>query len=235
MRVFVENGETLEYVALDETAERFSGAPSEVPTLADLMEKVEDARFTTDPVVVDDRAVYGGSPPEVRVVTDPVDGHPVEIFIDWVPDAIDDEECYVISEYALSPPDPSLPPGEEPWQEPDHYVFEFEASCGLRVLHGRFRAFVADGTTYRFEALDDAAAAFPLSAADLPTLGDMLDRAHEASVSEQSTVELVTDPLDGRPVRIEIDWIRTAIDDEECYEILAYEELDPSAVPSASP
>jgi hypothetical protein len=221
MRVFVEDGETLEYGALDETAEQFSGPPSDVPTLADLLARVEEARNATEP--------------EVTVVTDPADGHPVELFIDWAPDAMDDEECYVISEYALAPPSPSRPPGEERWEEPEHYVFEFEASCGLRVLHGRFRAFVADGTTYRFEPLDEAAAAFPLSPADLPTLGEMLDRAHEASLSEQSTVELVTDPLDGRPVRIEIDWIRTAIDDEECYEILAYEELDPSTVPSASP
>jgi hypothetical protein len=46
---------------------------------------------------------------------------------------------------------------------------------------------------------------------------------------------LVTDSVDGHPVEIFIDWAPEAIDDEECYEILRYEELDPEAGPSASP
>jgi hypothetical protein len=89
MRVIVDGGEALEYVALDETAERFSGAPSDVPTLADLIALVKEARSATEP--------------EVTLVTDPQDGHPVEIFIDWAPDAMDDEECYVITDYAAQP------------------------------------------------------------------------------------------------------------------------------------
>jgi hypothetical protein len=99
MRVFVENGETLEYVALDETAQRFSGAPSDVPTLAQLLARVAEARNAADP--------------DVRLVTDSVDGHPVEIFIDWAPEAIDDEECYEILRYEELDPEagPSASPG----------------------------------------------------------------------------------------------------------------------------
>lgn len=34
----------------------------------------------------------------VSLATDPTDGHPVTLEIDWVLAAIDDEECYAVSE-----------------------------------------------------------------------------------------------------------------------------------------
>jgi hypothetical protein len=48
----------------------------------------------------------------------------------------------------------------------------------------------------------------------------------------QRALELVTDPVDGHPVRIEIDWTESAIDDDECYEILRYEPLAPWSSPT---
>jgi hypothetical protein len=82
--------------------------------------------------------------------------------------------------------------------------------------------------TYRYERLGDDTSTFPLEPAQIPTLGEMLARGLKAQADAQSSVELVTDPVDGRPVRIEIDWIENAIDDEECYEILSYEALEES-------
>ncbi len=54
---------------------------TELPTLADLMNQVERARADGDAIVKAFEA-------------DPDDGHPTLIDIDWLPNAIDDEECY---------------------------------------------------------------------------------------------------------------------------------------------
>ena len=40
---------------------------------------------------------------------------------------------------------------------------------------------------------------------------------------ELSVIPLETDPSDGHPTLIHIDWIPGAIDDEECYRTLSYE------------
>jgi hypothetical protein len=69
-----------------------------MPTLGRIMSQAAEAQSMTDPVAVP-RLEGSGLPPEVRLVTDPADGHPLEVFIDWVPEAIDDEACYVIHDY----------------------------------------------------------------------------------------------------------------------------------------
>jgi hypothetical protein len=219
MRVYVEDGETLEYVALDEAAQRYTGTLDEIPTLAGLLALADEALRTSDPAV-----------PIVDLRTDPVDGHPVRIHIDWVPEGGDDDECYVVSEFLPG----TATPG---WTEPDRYTFEFEASCGLRVLHGRFRADVVNGVTQEYERLDQIQLPLPLEPADVPTLGEMLRRAAEATASGESEVTVERDPVDGHPTLVDIDWIVNAIDDEECYEILEYEPAAPdsSVAPSGDP
>jgi hypothetical protein len=76
-----------------------------------------------------------------------------------------------------------------------------------------------------------------LEPADVPTLGEMLRRAAEATASGESEVTVERDPVDGHPTLVDIDWIVNAIDDEECYEILAYEPAapDPSVAPPGDP
>ena len=59
--------------------------PSAVPTLNDLLAEAADARSR--------------DADEVRVVLDPIDGHPVSISIDWKTNTIDDEACYEITNY----------------------------------------------------------------------------------------------------------------------------------------
>jgi hypothetical protein len=51
-----------------------------------------------------------GGVADVSLVTDPADGHPLQVDIDWLPEAIDDEECYVISDYAPAAASPSSQP-----------------------------------------------------------------------------------------------------------------------------
>lgn len=59
---------------------------SEMPTLADLASQVARA--------------YADEDASVRAFeVDPEDGHPTRIDIDWVPNAVDDEECYTIESY----------------------------------------------------------------------------------------------------------------------------------------
>jgi hypothetical protein len=84
--VTVEDGVTVAYEALDEQAGLFAGPPHEIPSLGEMLRLVAEAR--------------DGGVADVTLVTDPVDGHPVEVNIDWLPNAIDDEECYLVSDYA---------------------------------------------------------------------------------------------------------------------------------------
>ena len=108
------------------------------------------------------------------------------------------------------------------WEEPAAYAFTMDASCGFRLLHGQFRVDVRDGEVVNFARLDSMGANPNLENDDIPTLGDMLDRVAEARDRSGSVVTLATDPDDGHPTSISIDWIVNAVDDEECYEISDY-------------
>lgn len=76
-----------------------------VPTLGQIVAKVHEAESGGDGGFGGiGRPTHGpGEPPEFEVETDPMDGHPTRVFIDWVPNGIDDEECYVITEYQPAP------------------------------------------------------------------------------------------------------------------------------------
>lgn len=112
--------------------------------------------------------------------------------------------------------------GEPTWQEPATYTYSFQASCGERTLIGRFEVVVEHGAVIDYRALDEPAGAFPGTATDLPTLGELADRVDEAQRDDDAVVTLETDPEDGHPARIDIDWVPDAIDDEECYVIESY-------------
>jgi hypothetical protein len=89
-RVTVRNHETLAIRGLDASAIAFPGDASEVPTLAELLQEADDAR--------------AGNASSVEVETHPVDGHPVNIAIDWMANAIDDEACYRVTDYVPAVP-----------------------------------------------------------------------------------------------------------------------------------
>ena len=57
-----------------------------VPTLGDMLEEFREA--SEDPEAG-----------EVSLETDPRDGHPTAISVDHIEAAIDDESCYVITDY----------------------------------------------------------------------------------------------------------------------------------------
>ena len=57
-----------------------------VPTLGDLLDEVRETAGTPD----------AG---EVTLERDPADGHPTAISVDQLKNAIDDEQCYVITDY----------------------------------------------------------------------------------------------------------------------------------------
>jgi len=50
----------------------------------------------------------------------------------------------------------------------------------------------------------------------------MLERVAKARREDAAEITLSTDPADGHPLVIEIDWHASAIDGEECYEISGF-------------
>jgi hypothetical protein len=110
------------------------------------------------------------------------------------------------------------------WQEPTAYSFTVESRCGEGNLLGRFDVQVEDGDVVSVEPLDETASAAIayVEPEEVPTLAEMLDRVAEARLEGASEVSLSTDPADGHPVSVAIDWQAIAIDDEECYAISEY-------------
>jgi hypothetical protein len=88
--VTVQNGKVAEIVARNDSAgPTLRGlGPGVVPTLGELLDELDTARLEKA-----ERA---------EVTFDPVDSHPTHIEIDWLIKAIDDEACYLISEYSVA-------------------------------------------------------------------------------------------------------------------------------------
>lgn len=133
------------------------------------------------------------------------------------------EEPAAISSLAQTPQSPASPAASttSEWIEPADYSFTLDSRCGERVLIGRFRIEVENRAVVSVEALDEQArsvAAF-IEPEAVPTLAEMLERVAEAHRENASEVTLSTDPADGHPVSVKIDWQATMIDEEECYEI----------------
>ena len=91
-RATVVDGRVVRTEGLDDAAKRAVQLrlADLVPTLGQLVVEVDTAR--------EDGAAVA------RTDVDPVDGHPTAITIDRTTDAIDDESCYVISDYTTEVP-----------------------------------------------------------------------------------------------------------------------------------
>lgn len=85
-RVVVQDGDVVEVTGLDPDY-GYRPEPEDVPSLADLLRMAEEA----EPDAV------------VGLVTG-ADGVPVSLSIDHVPNGVDDEECYEVSELELGAP-----------------------------------------------------------------------------------------------------------------------------------
>lgn len=107
------------------------------------------------------------------------------------------------------------------WSEPAAYSFTLESLCGERNLIGRFAVEVRNGVVIAVDGRDDRGeiATSVVAPADVPTLAGLLALVAEARSAGADKVDLVTDPADGKPVRVAIDWQAAAVDDEECYTV----------------
>ena len=87
-RVTVADGAVTDVEGLDESAKRATESPAiktETPTLGQLVRRVAEARAK--------------DAHKARVEFDKTDGHPTFAEIDHEKNAIDDEECYTVSDY----------------------------------------------------------------------------------------------------------------------------------------
>jgi hypothetical protein len=117
-------------------------------------------------------------------------------------------------------PVPSDPVGG--WLEPANYSFTVESSCGERSLIGRFRVTVKDHSTVAFRGLDEAGRTYQGNAGSMPTLRGFLMEAEDATTRKADSVKVETDPADGHPLNVAIDWLANTIDDESCYRVTDY-------------
>lgn len=107
------------------------------------------------------------------------------------------------------------------WVEPAAYAFTLDSRCGERDFIGRFAVDVKNGVVVAVEGLDERGqtATSVVQPADVPSLADLVALAAKARRDGADQVRVVTDPADGHPVSVEMDWIAAAIDEEECYTV----------------
>jgi uncharacterized protein DUF6174 len=84
-RVTVEAHVTVAFVGVDAAGKGYQSDPRTVPTIGEILREADDAK------------VRNAS--RVEVTRDPLDGRPVEVTIDRLANAIDDESCYRIGDY----------------------------------------------------------------------------------------------------------------------------------------
>ncbi|MGH8968965.1 MAG: DUF6174 domain-containing protein [Actinomycetes bacterium] len=112
------------------------------------------------------------------------------------------------------------------WQDtqPEDYSFTLDSDCGERSLIGRFAVTVRAGEVTMVEGLDEPSRLMidqGLST-EIPTISELLDELAQARRDGADRTDVVVDPSDGHPTRIDIDWKLDATDDEACYRISDY-------------
>lgn len=121
-------------------------------------------------------------------------------------------------------------PPPSAWEPPPRYEFVLLSTCGERSGLGRFYIQVQDGEITAFAGRDDSARIHlrEFGSGDLPTLEDLLEEASRAEARGADEVRRIFDEDDGHLLRIEIDWDEMATDDEACYAVTDYSELQPA-------
>lgn len=114
-------------------------------------------------------------------------------------------------------------PAESGWQPPGDYAYTLESSCGERLVHGKLRLTVKGGEVTEAVGLDEPGrTTVEVARLDrLPTLADLMDEYNTAVRNGAHRAEAEFGQ-DGRPIRIDLDTNRNAIDDEACYRISDY-------------
>jgi hypothetical protein len=116
-RIKVAGGRVDELQRLDAQARRDPMDLNDAPTLGVLLNRAAYASSGN----YEPHAGRGSdsSDPVVTVEADPRDGHPTLIAIDWVPEAIDDEECHRILQFETPVTAMPIPPREDPRDDPE--------------------------------------------------------------------------------------------------------------------
>ncbi|MFJ8629245.1 DUF6174 domain-containing protein [Streptomyces sp. NPDC093568] len=106
-----------------------------------------------------------------------------------------------------------------PWQEPAAYTYTLRSTEGERSLIGTFRITVRDGAVVKAVGLDDSGRRVVEDIPEeVPTIGELLAELEQARRDDADKAE-AEHADDGHPVRISLDWMENAIDDEALYVI----------------
>jgi hypothetical protein len=111
--------------------------------------------------------------------------------------------------------------GPSGWAAPDRYEYVVTSSCGERSFLGTYAITVERRSGVRSTARNGS---IDLQG-EIPSIEDLLAEAAAARESGADEVTVETDPADGHPTLIQIDYETDAIDDEACYEITEYRPL----------
>ncbi|WP_327351996.1 DUF6174 domain-containing protein [Streptomyces sp. NBC_01304] len=113
------------------------------------------------------------------------------------------------------------------WEEPAAYAYTLESLGGERGGLGKYRITVRDHKVVKAVGLDEPGRRFVKEAKldRVPTLGDLLDEYEDARGKEHADVAELENAADGHPMRINLDYLKNAIDDEAEYLITKYRQV----------
>ncbi|MEV4642466.1 DUF6174 domain-containing protein [Actinoplanes sp. NPDC049548] len=112
------------------------------------------------------------------------------------------------------------------WVEPPAYTYTVRFRCGMASPPGQYTLTVADGTVGKAVADDPLSRQVmevrQLEPGDFPTLGKLFREYRQAWSEGADVTEISLDPVDGHPTRIRLDVEKESVDDESCYDIVAF-------------
>ncbi|MDG4862587.1 DUF6174 domain-containing protein [Streptomyces sp. T-3] len=112
------------------------------------------------------------------------------------------------------------------WKEPAAYTYTLESRGGERSGLGKYRITVRDHKVVEAVGLDEPARQMLEGGLDrVPTLGDLLNEYEDARGKDHADVAELENAADGHPMRITLDYLKNAIDDEAEFLITKYRQV----------
>lgn len=131
----------------------------------------------------------------------------------------------IVGGAAWAYPATAATPGRSGWAEPADYSYRVEYGI-FGPSMGTYDITVRDHKVTAVERL--ASAAWPdaedwVTVENAWTLADLEAKYFQAMADSESDATITYDPVTGAPAAIYLDWIVMAVDDEESFQVLAFD------------
>jgi hypothetical protein len=172
------------------------------------------------------RAAKANPESDATITYDATTGAPSAIHLDWIVQAVDDEESFQVLAF-----DPVVPAPDAPaaWAEPADYAYRVAYSFGfMGPAAGTYDITVRDHEVVAVARVQESGLPDQPSVVTLDnawTLADLEAKYLAAKANPESDATITYDPVTGAPATISLDWLVHGNDDEESFSVLAFDPV----------